>query len=235
MRPARPGRTGARRTLRTGDAIGAHGDVQARRALVEGDPSMGRIVTTVNAPRSDPPAGRSDSVPTIHAARLDLVSLDRWSIEAILDGRITDAEDLLGLSLPADIGMASGLLRLRLADLRSVPTVQAWLLRIVTVREPTRRMVGLAGFHGPPNGHGEVEFGCEILAGDRRRGYASETAGALLEWAAREHGVRRFVASVGPQNAPSLGLVAKLGFRQERSPWDLTGGPELPFRMELPG
>jgi [ribosomal protein S5]-alanine N-acetyltransferase len=187
----------------------------------------------VDVPLADRSAGPSDSVATIHSARLDLVSLDRRSIEAILGGRLSDAEHRLGLTLPAAIELATGLLRLRLADLRSVPQAQAWLLRVVTVREPTRRMVGFVGFHGPPNGHGEVELGYEILPGDRRHGYASEAAAALLDWAAREHGVRRFVASVSPLNAPSLGVVAKLGFRQDGSQWDLTGGTELVFRMEL--
>lgn len=188
----------------------------------------------MDTPLADGLPARSGSVATIRSARLDLVSLDRRSMEAILDGRLRDAEHRLGLVLAPDIEMAMGLLRVRLADLRSVPQVQPWLLRIVAVREPTRRMVGFVGFHGPPNGRGEVEVGYEILAGDRRQGYATEAAAALLDWAAREHGVRHFVASVSPLNAPSLGVVDKLGFRQDGSQWDLTGGTELVFRLDLP-
>ncbi len=197
-------------------------------------PSAKGIVRLVDVPAADRSLTGAESVATIHAARLDLVSLDRRSIEAILDGRLSDAEHRLGLSLAADIEMSAGLLRVRLADLRSVPQVQAWLLRVVTVREPTRRMVGFVGFHGPPNGRGEVEVGYEILAGDRRQGYATEAAAALLDWAAREHDVRHFVASISPLNAPSLGVIGNLGFHQDGSQWDLTGGTELVFRLDLP-
>jgi [ribosomal protein S5]-alanine N-acetyltransferase len=173
-------------------------------------------------------------VATIRSARLDLVSLDRRSMEAIIDGRLNDAEHRLGLALAPDIEMVTGLLRVRLADLRTIPQIQPWLLRIVAVREPTRRMVGLVGFHGPPNGRGEVEIGYEIFAADRRQGHATEAAAALLEWAAREHGVRHFLASISPLNAPSIGVIGKLGFSPEGSQWDLSGGTELVFRLDLP-
>ena len=45
-------------------------------------------------------------------------------------------------------------------------------------------------------------------------GYATEAARALMDWAAEEKGIRRFIASVAPTNDPSLAIVKKLGFIQ---------------------
>ncbi|HVA85198.1 MAG TPA: GNAT family N-acetyltransferase [Candidatus Saccharimonadales bacterium] len=176
---------------------------------------------------------RSSAVPPIRSARLDLVSLDVRSIEMILADRIEDAELRLEMRLPPDLGMrAAALLQVRLADLRSVPEAQAWLLRLVAVRTPVTRMVGFIGFHGPPSGNREVEIGYEILASDRRRGYATEAASAMLEWATCEHGIHAFLASVSPTNAASLGVVAKLGFHPNRSRHDPVDGAELVFRLD---
>jgi RimJ/RimL family protein N-acetyltransferase len=82
-------------------------------------------------------------------------------------------------------------------------------------------VIGIGGFHGPPGGAwlrdvapGGVEFGYTIFARDRRRGYAAEAGAALVRWASEEHGVRRFVLSIGPENEPSAGIAAKLGFRR---------------------
>ena len=50
----------------------------------------------------------------------------------------------------------------------------------------------------------------------RRRGFAGEAVRALLRYGAEALGLRRFVAKVGEQNAPSLALFAKLGFREAK-------------------
>lgn len=34
----------------------------------------------------------------------------------------------------------------------------------------------------------------------------------MIEWFEREHGRQRIVCMIAPENAPSLGLAAKLGF-----------------------
>ena len=49
-------------------------------------------------------------------------------------------------------------------------------------------------------------------AGCPRKGYALEAVRAAFDWATREHGVRRFRASVAPDNERSLNLIGKLGF-----------------------
>ena len=46
----------------------------------------------------------------------------------------------------------------------------------------------------------------------RRRGYATETARALMDWATAVHGIRCFVSSTTPDNVASLRVHEKLGF-----------------------
>ena len=78
-------------------------------------------------------------------------------------------------------------------------------------------MVGYVNFHGPPGVNdtmsaGALELGWTVFPAERRRGYATETANALMDWANREHRIKRFVSSTTADNAASLRVHAKLGF-----------------------
>jgi RimJ/RimL family protein N-acetyltransferase len=99
-------------------------------------------------------------------------------------------------------------------------------------------MIGHAGFHGPPGVNGPaaadaVEIGYSIFEPWRGRGYATEVARALIDWAHRERGITRVIASVSPENAPSLVIVRKLGFVQTGELWDDEDGLELVFELRL--
>ena len=98
-------------------------------------------------------------------------------------------------------------------------------------RSPTRRMIGHAGFHGPPGVNalglqGAVELGYTVFASFRRMGFAAEVASALIEWAHDAYGVTHFVASVAPSNAASLAVVNRLGFHFVREHEDDSDGLE---------
>ena len=171
------------------------------------------------------------TIRTIETDHLRLVSPDARCLEDLLDGEDAAAGDALGMAVPDGIGAASeALLRIRLADLRSAPITQPWLLRIVGERGPERRMVGFAGFHGPPDGLGRVEVGYEILPEFRGRGYAIEATRALLHWA-RVHGAIRFLAAIASGNDPSIGVAARLGFAAVGSRWDALNGTELLYEL----
>jgi RimJ/RimL family protein N-acetyltransferase len=65
------------------------------------------------------------------------------------------------------------------------------------------------------------EAGWIVAAGHVGQGLASEAMRAVLQWFEREHGPRRIVCMIAPENQPSLTLAAKLGFtplRQAESP-----------------
>jgi [ribosomal protein S5]-alanine N-acetyltransferase len=172
-------------------------------------------------------------VATIQSGRLDLVSMSPAFMRASLEGRLAEAENLLGAELPADWpGVRARTLRMRLDDLAANPAARPWLLRAMVLRQPDRRLVGHIGFHDPPGPDGTVEVGYSVWPEYQRRGYAYEAVTALFAWAASEHDIRQFVASVGPWNAPSLGLVRKLGFVQTGRQWDDEDGEELVFVLD---
>jgi RimJ/RimL family protein N-acetyltransferase len=172
-------------------------------------------------------------VPTIQSARLDLVSMSPAFLLAILEGRRDEAASLLGAVLPADWpGDRMYTLRWRLDELTVNPAAQPWLLRGLILRGPERRLVGHIGFHDPPGPERKVEVGYSVWPQFRRQGYALEAVEALFAWATSEHGIHRFVASIGPWNEPSLGLARKLGFVQVGTQMDDLDGEELVFELD---
>jgi RimJ/RimL family protein N-acetyltransferase len=171
-------------------------------------------------------------VAPIVAARVDLVSMSPEFMHASIEGDLERAARLIGAALPEDWpGRTARAMRYRLAQLDADASVQPWLLRAVVLREPDRRVVGHIGFHAEPDARRAVEVGYTIEAAYRRQGYAEESVRALFAWAEQEHGIRHFVASVGPWNDASLGLVRKLGFRQTGAQWDDEDGEELVFEL----
>jgi ribosomal-protein-alanine N-acetyltransferase len=157
----------------------------------------------------------------IHAPRLDLVLMSAqlmWSMHA---ADWATAARLLGAQVPEEWRTANWRwLGTRPAQAEADPSVIPWLPRAQLLRQPVGRgrsepvVVGEVSFHGPPDGEGQVELGYSVVTGQRRRGFAEEAVRALTAWAAREHGVTRFRACIGPQDIPSLNLIRKLGFIQ---------------------
>ena len=130
-------------------------------------------------------------------------------------------------------------MELRLAKLREESDLVPWLLRAIGLRE-TKRMVGYIGFHTKPGAEylrpyagDAVEFGYTIFPEYRRMGFASEAAGALMQWATHEHGVRRFVVSISPANEASLRLARKFGLRKVGTVTAPEDGVEDVFLLEV--
>jgi [ribosomal protein S5]-alanine N-acetyltransferase len=158
-------------------------------------------------------------------------------MEALLARRLDEAADHLRLSLPdAPLGFpAERFLTHRLEQMRRDPAVQRWLARAVVLRDAGRLMVGNAGFHGEPgvnsaNAADAVEIGYGILPPHRRQGYATEAVEGLLGWA-RTQGIYHFVASVAPDNVPSLAIIRKLGFVRTGEHIDPEDGLEHVFEL----
>jgi RimJ/RimL family protein N-acetyltransferase len=175
----------------------------------------------------------------ITSDRLELILLSPQAIDALLEGRHADAERELDASIPAGWPDEhdAGFLRYRQRQLERAPQAEPWLVRAVILREPVRTMIGHAGFHGQPGVNGKqdpggVELGYTIFEPHRGRGYATEAARALMDWAEAERGIHRFIASVAPTNDPSLAIVKKLGFVQTGEQWDEEDGLELVFELE---
>jgi ribosomal-protein-alanine N-acetyltransferase len=185
-----------------------------------------------------PLSGAIVRLTTIKTPRLELVPL-AGALELLVEGRRDEAERVLGIALPDwwpdrhDLGF----LAFRSRQLAAEPDDRDWMPRLVVLSE-AHAIIGHAGFHGKPGKNARedpdaVELGYMIFAEQRGRGYATEVVRALVKWASDEHGVPRFIASIGPENAPSLALVRKLGFVEVGRHWDDEDGEELEFLLEV--
>jgi RimJ/RimL family protein N-acetyltransferase len=177
-----------------------------------------------------------DGVPSIRTARLELVSMSVPFLEALGRADVAAATREIGAIVPEWLPVQlEHFAQYRLATLRVTPSAQPWLGRalVLTEADGTRRVIGTAGFHAPPGADGKVEVGYRLDSAYRRQGYALEAVRGLFDWAAAR-GVRRFVASISPDNEASLGLAAKLGFRQVGEQIDEVDGLELVFETDWP-
>jgi ribosomal-protein-alanine N-acetyltransferase len=180
-------------------------------------------------------------VDVIATARFDLVSMDRLTLAALVAGDLETAAARLGAHISADWDVrAETALSIYQGRLAADESWQPWLMRAL-VRRSDGRMVGHAGFHGPPGmahltelAPGGVEVGYTVLQEFRGQGVATEIVDGLMDWAYREHGVPRVVASIAPDNAASLRVVAKLGFHRIGEWQDETDGLEWVFERRLP-
>ena len=152
----------------------------------------------------------------IQGPRLDLVLLSGELLDAYLDGDLARAHQLAEFAFPDEFGRDDEWLGKRRAQVLADPAWAPWSLRAIVLRAE-QRMVGSTSFHGPPgvnslDAAGAVEIGYTVFPEFRGQGYASETCGAMMDWARREHAVRHFVSSIEPDNAPSIRVIEKLGF-----------------------
>jgi ribosomal-protein-alanine N-acetyltransferase len=174
-------------------------------------------------------------VATIRTERLELVSMSLEFMRLLLARDLDAAGREIGASVPPGLpDELENFLRYRIPDLTADPSAQPWLGRAIVLADAdgTRRVIGSAGFHSPPDSEGRVEIGYKVEPDYRRRGLATEVVRALFDWAAREHGVTRFRASVAPHNVASLAIIRRLGFRQTGAQVDEIDGEELVFELD---
>jgi RimJ/RimL family protein N-acetyltransferase len=160
------------------------------------------------------PEGTMPSV--IQGPRLDLVLFSGALLDACLANDRARVRELAAFTVPDEFPGRYEWIELRRDQVRADPTWAPWSLRALVLREE-QEMVGFTNFHGPPgvNSTGDssaVEVGYTVFPAFRGRGYATETCRLMLEWAQREHGIRHFISSIEPSNAPSLRVIEKLGF-----------------------
>jgi [ribosomal protein S5]-alanine N-acetyltransferase len=179
-----------------------------------------------------------DHADLVVSPRIELRLFDEALLRAFIERRFDEAARLLDAELepqwPDEHDAA--FLRMRLDDRSRDGDDGTWGVRAVVQQLPSRRMIGHAGFHGPPGVNalglaGAVELGYTVFPGSRGMGYATEVAGSLMQWAHREHGIREFVASAAPSNAASLAVIRKLGFVFVREAHDDVDGVEHVYHL----
>jgi ribosomal-protein-alanine N-acetyltransferase len=84
-----------------------------------------------------------------------------------------------------------------------------------------RTLIGSAGFKDLPDEFGTVELGYGLVPAYRGRGYATEAARALIDWAFAHPAVRRATAECLRDNDASIRVLERLGMRRVGRDGDL--------------
>jgi ribosomal-protein-alanine N-acetyltransferase len=146
-------------------------------------------------------------------ARLLLLPAPPDHLRALIAGDYPKASRLAGAEIPVgwpfDPEAAEGL-RWHVSALEQDPTELLWRVRFI-VDAATNGLIGSINLKGPPTEHGDVEIGWGVIPASRGRGFATEAAGAVIEWAFRAQQVRRVTATVPEENQASQKVARRLG------------------------
>lgn len=143
--------------------------------------------------------------------RLELKPLSAQAAAALPEDREKACRDI-GAQLAAEWPHPEflGVLRRQAAASLDAECFGVWVM----IERDSRCVVGDIGFHGPPDDAGTIEVGYSAVPNRRRRGYATEAAGALIEWARSQPSVHAIVAGCDPENVPSVRTLEQVGFRR---------------------
>ncbi|MEU3712028.1 GNAT family N-acetyltransferase [Streptomyces catenulae] len=160
------------------------------------------------------------------------VELSGEVMSLLLDGDLSAAGRTAGVTLTPYFltDRARWLWRFRLDQMDADPGHARWMVRQAVV-DDRARVVGHAGFHGPPDEVGTVEIGYSVAPEFRRRGYARATLIELLRRAAAEPEATTVRATISPDNAASLATIAGFGFVEVGEEWDEQDGLEHVFEV----
>jgi len=151
----------------------------------------------------------------LETARLTIAPLTPALAEAALTGR-PHLGRTLGVRVPDEwLRDDEEILPLLVEMLRADPMDGAdarwgwWLI----LHRAERALIGEVSFRESPDGSGAVEIGYGVVPAYRGHGYATEAAGAVVDWALRQPGVTRVIASCLRDNLASRRILDKLGMR----------------------
>ena len=99
-------------------------------------------------------------------------------------------------------------------QLRAAPGPDPWTLGFAVVHRDDGRVIGSAGFKGPPGEDGSAEIAYAIAPGYQGNGFATEAARALVAFALERVDVTSIRAHTMPENNASGHVLAKCGFQQ---------------------
>jgi ribosomal-protein-alanine N-acetyltransferase len=161
-------------------------------------------------------------MPVLETARLRLLPLSASAIGALLAGDEARLRALTGAAFPLPVRpppLTEELLPMVRDRLQADPAQEGWWTWIV-VRKDTAEVVGSVGFGGGPDADGAVMVGYATYPNVEGRGYATEAAGALAQWALAHPEVARVCASMPPDNLAAIRVAQKLGMRLMGTVWE---------------
>lgn len=170
----------------------------------------------------------------VSTARLTLIESDPQQLVAMIDSpehfeelsEYSLADGLREFYTSGDVSPAW------LTALRSATVADPWRHGFFIVDAQRGEIIGTAGFKGPPDANGVVEIAYGVAPEYQGRGYATEAANALVEFALSDPNVRTVRAHTLPEQNASTRVLTKNGFRHLGEVIDPEDG--LVWRWELP-
>jgi RimJ/RimL family protein N-acetyltransferase len=101
-----------------------------------------------------------------------------------------------------------------LALLDGSGSIDPWIHGFVLVHRATGSVIGKCGFKGPPGADGMVEIAYGVAPEHQGKGYATEAAEALVNYAFGSGQVRVVRAHTLPEPNASTRVLTKCGFRR---------------------
>ena len=179
-----------------------------------------------------------EAINDIITPRLILRLLGEEVNSACLNNDFETAQHLLHATIPEEFIGELNVLQRDSRLLQENPEYKPWASRGIILKSEMK-MIGLIRFHSSPCYNtdkpymeGAVELGYRILPNYRRKGYARESVFGIINWAEEVFSVRRFIASISPENLPSLALTQSFGFIKVDEVMDETDGLEYVYMLE---
>lgn len=89
-----------------------------------------------------------------------------------------------------------------------------WQFGFGVIHKTDAMLIGMCGFPGPPDNDGVAEIAYGIAPSYQGRGYATEAAQALIEFATSDPRVRKLRAHTLAEPNASTRILEKCGFRR---------------------
>ncbi|HET7811396.1 MAG TPA: GNAT family N-acetyltransferase [Steroidobacteraceae bacterium] len=112
-----------------------------------------------------------------------------------------------------------------LARLEASANIDPWVHGFAIRHRGSGVVIGTGGYTGPPDANGEVEIAYAIDEEHQGKGYATEAAGALVNFAYNHPAVRLVRAHTLPVANASTRVLTKCGFQKAGEIIDPNDGP----------
>jgi ribosomal-protein-alanine N-acetyltransferase len=99
-------------------------------------------------------------------------------------------------------------------QLQTATAPDPWRLGFAIVHRTENVVIGLCGFTGPPAPDGTVEIAYSTAPAYEGKGYATEAAGALVDFALESGRVTKVYAHTLPEINASTRILEKCGFKK---------------------
>lgn len=143
-------------------------------------------------------------------ARTSMTSLQTMNLRIVLQ-TLEEVREMLAALSPSERAEVSPAW---LARLHAATAPSPWTHGFSIIHREFGATVGSCGFHGPPTTDGIVEIAYGVAPDHQGKGYATEAAQALVDFAFADASIHVVWAHTRPSLSASTRVLTKCGFRR---------------------